>query len=471
MHENCLKEQRLSKSTLSISKTSLFLALLVVVVSAFVGMFVAKFGATVDGHLGLILALPASMIIGFLFLFNRYALLFIIILTRSSLDVLLDSTRFGSFGLGAVLNALVIMIAAIAIYERPNPVQKVISQTWLVFLVIGFASIFISPAPLTSVKTFLVLLSYASTFAVAIVVVKNEEDYGRWMKAVFLSSIIPVLYAFVDIAKGGFRAQVGEGFRISSTFSHPNVFAFYLVLIISLSLYFSKTKAAYIPIFIRRILPAYILLLLGLLVLTKTRSAWASCFAFFTLYAFLYERKYFIYLLLAPLVALMIPEVRDRLLDLGQGNEVINYSKLNSYAWRKLIWHDGLNFMSPSHYFLGYGLEAFKERSPDFFTMSGGTKMGAHSVYVQLFFETGLFGLMAYIWLHIKTVKLILPFYKKNKLMIFTMLMFIVEFAFEAYSDNMLNYLSYSWYLWFVLGAAYAVNFAKQKEVSEGLVE
>ena len=471
MHENCLKEQRLSKSTLSISKTSLFLALLVVVVSVFVGMFVAKFGATVDGHLGLILALPASMIIGFLFLFNRYALLFIIILTRSSLDVLLDSTRFGSFGLGAVLNALVIMIAAIAIYERPNPVQKVISQTWLVFLVIGFASIFISPAPLTSVKTFLVLLSYASTFAVAIVVVKNEEDYGRWMKAVFLSSIIPVLYAFVDIAKGGFRAQVGEGFRISSTFSHPNVFAFYLVLIISLSLYFSKTKAAYIPIFIRRILPAYILLLLGLLVLTKTRSAWASCFAFFTLYAFLYERKYFIYLLLAPLVALMIPEVRDRLLDLGQGNEVINYSKLNSYAWRKLIWHDGLNFMSPSHYFLGYGLEAFKERSPDFFTMSGGTKMGAHSVYVQLFFETGLFGLMAYIWLHIKTVKLILPFYKKNKLMIFTMLMFIVEFAFEAYSDNMLNYLSYSWYLWFVLGAAYAVNFAKQKEVSEGLVE
>jgi O-antigen ligase len=338
-----------------------------------------------------------------------------------------------------------------------------------VFLLVAAISTFISPVPLTAVKSLLALISYASIFAVAIVIIKSEEDYGRWMKVVFLSSIVPVLYAFVNIAHGGFHSNDENSFRINSTFAHPNVFAFYLVLIISLSFYFFKTKASYIPVFIRRVLPMYILLLLGLLVLTKTRSAWASCFIFFTLYAFLYERKYLIYLLLAPVVALMIPEVRDRLLDLGQGNEVINYSKLNSYAWRKLIWHDGLNFMSTSHYFFGYGLEAFKERSPDFFTMSGGNKHGAHSVFVQLFFETGALGLAAYIWLHVKTAKLLIPFYKKNKLMIFTMIMFLLEFAFEAYADNMLVYLSYSWYLWFVLGAAYAVNSLKPQEASTEL--
>lgn len=448
----------------SSSKATLIFIVIGLLVAVFVGIFVALFGATVGEHYGILLALPVTIIIGFLFFFDRYSLLFLIMVSRASLDVILDATRLGSFGLGAVLNALVIIIAIVAIFQQPNPVQKIIRQTWMVFLGIALVSVFISPVPLAAVKSFLVLLSYASIFAIAIVLIKSEEDYGRWMRALLLSSIVPVLYAFVDMAHGGYGSQEVEGFRISSTFSHPNVFAFYLVLIISLSFYFFKTKASYISEYIRKGLPIYILLLFALLVLTKTRSAWASCLVFFAIYALLYERKYLFYIFMASLIALLIPEVRDRLLDLGQGNEVVNYSKLNSYAWRKQIWHDGFSFMSPSHYFLGYGLEAFQDRSSDFFTMSRGDKHEAHSVYVQLFFETGALGLLAYIWLHLKVVKLLMPFYKKDKLMIFTMVMVIFEFAFEAYADNMLSYLSYAWYMWFVIGATYAVSIVRQNK-------
>lgn len=77
-----------------------------------------------------------------------------------------------------------------------------------------------------------------------------------------------------------------------------------------------------------------------------------SMLCIFTIYALIYERKYLIYILMAPIVGFMIPEVRDRFMDLAQGNEVVNYSKLNSYAWRKLMWESGLNFMDISHYFL-----------------------------------------------------------------------------------------------------------------------
>ncbi|MDI1360972.1 O-antigen ligase family protein [Methylotenera sp.] len=454
----------MAKSASSMSKPIVVLMLLGMFIAIFFGIFVAYFGSAVGDSLGLLVALPMAMVIGFLFLFDRYSLLLLIMLSRASLDVLLDNTRFGSFGLGAVLNALVIFMAIIAIIQHPIPARKVFCQTWLSFLLIALMSIFFAPEKLTALKYFLVLLSFASTFVLAIVLIKSEEDYGRWIKAVLLSSVIPVIYGFIDLANGGYNGQESEGLRISSTFSHPNVFAFYLVLMISLSFYCYKTKAAYISVFIRRTLPIYIFILLALLVLTKTRTAWVSCAAFFTMYALIYERKYLLYILLAPILAFMIPEVRDRLLDLGQGNQVINYSKLNSYAWRKLIWHDGLSFMSRSHYFFGYGLEAFKERSVDFFTMSGGKKMDAHSVYVQLFFETGIFGLVTYIWLHIKTATLLAPFYKKNKLMIFTMIMLLLEFAFEAYADNMLSYLSYIWYMWFVLGAVYAVNTLKPIE-------
>lgn len=455
----------MAKSASSMSKSTMIFVALALLIAAIFGIFVALFGSVIGDHIGLILALPAAMIIGLLFLFDRYLLLFLIILSRASLDVLLDNTRFGNFGLGAVLNALVILMAIIAIIEHPIPARKIFRQTWLLFLLIAFLSIFWAPEKLIAIKSFLVLLSFASIFVLAIVLIQSENDYGRWVKAIFLSSIIPVIYGFIDLASGGYRGQESEGLRISSTFSHPNVFAFYLVLMISLSFYCYKTKAPYISVFIRRTLPIYIFILLALLVLTKTRTAWASCAAFFTMYALLYERKYLLYLLLAPVVAFMIPEVRDRLLDLGQGNEVINYSKLNSYAWRKLIWHDGLNFMTPSHYFLGYGLEAFKELSPDFFTMPDRVNHPAHSVFVQLFFETGALGLATFIWIHFKTVKLLIPFYKKNKLMIFTMIMLLLEFAFEAYADNMLSYLSYIWYMWFVLGAVYAVNTLKSIEL------
>ena len=34
----------------------------------------------------------------------------------------------------------------------------------------------------------------------------------------------------------------------------------------------------------------------------------------------------------------LVPSVRDRLLDLGQGNEVGRYAELNSFAWRQLLW-------------------------------------------------------------------------------------------------------------------------------------
>lgn len=454
----------MANSNSSLSKSSLVLIVLAIFTAVFVGIFVALFGATVGQHYGVLLALPLAIVIGFIFIFDRYMLFFIIILSRSSIDLILETTRLGSFGLGAVLNALVIIMAMIAVFQGPRSIRDLLRKTWLPFLTIAFLTIFIAPDFSLAMKSFLGLLSYASIFILAVTVIKSEEDYARWIRAVFFSSLVPVIFGFIDLVNGGYHGPESEGLRINSTFGHPNIFAFYLVLMISLSFYFYKTKVAYISDFIRRTLPAYILIMLVLLVLTKTRSAWVSCAVFFTMYALIYERKYLLYISLAPVVAFMIPEVRDRLLDLGQGNEVINYSKLNSYAWRKLIWHDGLSFMSPSHYFFGYGIEAFKERSIDFFTMSGGVKMGAHSVYVQLLFETGALGVAAYIWLHVKTATLLIPFYEKNKLMIFSMIMLLIEFAFEAYADNMLSYLSYIWYMWFVLGAVYAVSTLKIKE-------
>lgn len=434
----------------------------------FLGLFSVIFMGSVGGKLSFLLALPAAMVIGLLFVFNRYALFFLVIIFRSAMDLVFDNTKLGGFGLGAVLNAMVILIAVIGILQDKGEVKRLLVQTWLPFLIIVFGTIFISPESMTAVKSFLSFVSYAAVFALAIILIKSEDDYVKWMRAVFLSSLIPVAYAFVDIATGGYSGtQESEGFRINSTFSHPNIFAFYLVLLTSITFYFYKSKTNYVSKTVRRMLPLYILIMLALLVLTKTRSAWAAAFFFFMLYGLFYERKYLLFICLAPLVGMMIPEVRDRFMDLAQGNEAINYAKLNSYAWRKLLWQSAIDWMKPAYYLFGYGLESFRAFSPTFFLIEGGTRASipAHSVYVQLFFETGALGLLSYFWLNYRVGRILIPFYKKNKLMIFSAIMFLLEFALGAYSDNMLSYLSFNWYLWFVLGAAYAVNNLKRDQI------
>ncbi|HEY7986527.1 MAG TPA: O-antigen ligase family protein [Methylophilaceae bacterium] len=458
---------RIIAQTPAISRHPAMFAIVGMLVALGMGALVSLYAATAGDKYGVLLALPGAMIIGLLFVFDRNTFFYLVILLRAIMDPIFDATKLGGFGLGAVLNALIILLAAIALLEKPMPAGKLFKQTWLAFLVISLISLAYAPEFVPALKTYLGLVSYAAVFMLAVTLVKDEESYGRWMRAVFFSSFIPVVYGFIDAATGGFKSE-DVGFRISSTFSHPNIFAFYLVLIISISFYFFKVKASYIPASIRRLIPVYILTMLVLLVMTKTRSAWISCMAFFLVYALLYERKYLLYLMLVPLAAFFVPEIRDRILDLTQGNQVINYSRLNSYAWRKLIWHDGLTWMQPSHYFMGYGLEAFKHYSLDFFSMAGVKESGAHSVFVQLFFETGALGLGAFIWLHYKVGRELMVFYRQNKLMIFCAVMFLLEFALDAYSDNMLAYLCFNWYLWFVLGAAYAVNYhsRQHKEAS-----
>lgn len=433
-----------------------------ILVAVFMGVFVTYYAMYSGGRFGILLALPSFLILIYLFAFSRNTLFYLVILFRSVMDPIFETAKFGAFGLGAAVNALVILIAILAVIEKPNPVRKVLSSTWLPFLLISLVTLVIAPDFTAAIKLYLTLFSYAAVFALAVVLIANEDDYGRWMRVVLLSSLIPVLYGFVDAATGGYVSADKEAFRINSTFYHPNIFAFYLVFMISLGFYFVKSKVSFIPEWVRKTLPIYILMMLALLLMTKTRSAWISCLAFFMIYAIIYERKYLVWIGLSLLASLMVPEIRDRILDLGQGNEVINYSKLNSFAWRKQIWHDGLNWMKPSHYFFGYGLGAFKYYTASFFTMWAGKNMDAHSVYVQLFFDVGAAGLAAYFWLNIKLAKLLLPFYKTNKLMIFSVLMFLLEYAMYSFSDNMLFYLSFDWYFWFVLGAVYAVNYSKK---------
>lgn len=446
-------------------KSSTAVFFVAIVAAVFLGLFTVVFAGVFGEKLSLLLALPSVMIIGIVFLYDRYLLFTLILLLRPALDPILDKTKIGGFGVGGVLNLFVIIIALIAIFQKDTQLRPILVKTWAPFLFVLMLAVGYAPDFIHAIKSYLSILSNAAMFTLALVLVKTQTDYGRWMRVVLLSSIIPVIYGFFDFALGG--SYHGEaGVRVASTFSHPNIFAFYLVLITALSFYLFKSKDNYISPVVRRLLPIYILLMIVLLLITKTRSAWVACFAFFVLYGLIYERKYLVFVMLSPLVALLIPDVRDRIIDLTQANEIVTAEvALNSYAWRKYLWESSLSWMQPMHYFLGYGFESFLVHSINFFPLSMGRETPAHSVYVQLLFDTGVIGFLTYIWLYGSLLSRLILFYKENNLLIFMAIMLILQYVLTAYADNMLSYLAFNWYFWFVLGATYSIAFHEKNRL------
>jgi hypothetical protein len=313
-----------------------------------------------------------------------------------------------------------------------------------------------APSVGDALRAYLAQLSYCAVFVCAFYVVRTPDDFKRCVRIVLYSSVLPLLYALADIAiKGGVHGP--NGARLQSTFAHPNIFAFYLTLVIALGFYVLKSDTYALERRQRIGLGAYLMLLGAMLALTQTRSAWIACGALFVGYGVFFERRYLIYMLVVPMLALLIPDVRDRVLDLGAGNEVKLYAKLNSFAWRLYIWESGLEWMRPSRYLLGYGLESFQFYSPTFFPLAGGTHFGAHSMYVQWLFELGALGLLACLWVFGRVMWIVKQLIPIDRLGAFVLIVMMLQYLIVSASDNMAAYLAFNWYFWFVLGSGCAL--------------
>ena len=430
---------------------------LAMLVACFLGLLTPIFVALTDGKLSKVVALPAGMLFGLMLLYDRRASLLLIILLRSSADNVLELTRLNMFGyalgVGALINGCVILIAMLLVFERPRVTPGSAYAAWVPLLISIAIGVVMSPVKGDAIRFYLSVLSYFMVFIAAYHCVNDRAQFRQCLRVIVWSSLIPVLYSAVDVA---LHHGVGE-FRLQSTFSHPNVLAFYTTTVIAVAFYLLKTQPPGPLTRDKVFLSCYLVVLLGVLVLTKTRSAWAAVAFSFALYALLFERRYLLYMFVLGCIGLMIPGVLDRLTDLQQGNTVATYATLNSFAWRVYLWQTAMEWIKPATYVLGNGFQSFKEYSPIFFPFAGTTNFGAHSVYVQLFFELGAVGVLTFCWLYYRVLRELAKLVKLDKLAAFSLILVVVNFLICCFSDNMLDYLVYAWYMWFAVGAGCAM--------------
>ena len=383
-----------------------------------------------------------------------------ILLIRSACDPFFELTKSAigqEMGLGAVVNALIIGLAFLVFLESPALIGSAILPMWGGFLASALASTVISPDPMKAVRVFLVLASYAAAFALPFSLVRSKEKALQCLLIVMCSSVIPVTYAFIELATGS--AATESGIRLKSTFTHPNIFAFYLVSLLALTMFMLQSSLVSLSPRVRSWFVLYLPVTIILIALTGTRSAWVGAAILIVIYASIADRRYLLCLLLIPLV-FYIPGVEERLVDLGTGNVNYRYATLNSYAWRKLIWQQTLDwFMDNPSLLLGYGLGSFRYYLPAFFfnaAVEGGTD--PHNVYVQIFFEMGIFGLVTFLWLIASLFIKLMKQYSFDKGGFIIMTALLASYLIGCFSDNMLDYLAFQWYFWFFMGTVCAWN-------------
>jgi hypothetical protein len=427
----------------------------ILLMACFLGLVTPLYVAVMDGAPSKLMALPAAMVFGLLLLYDRKLTMLVILLLRAGTERTLMQTSFSlggiPLGVGGLLNGCVILVALLLVIEYPKHLPRKSYMAWVPFISMLLLGVTMSPSRGDAVRLALTACSYASVFVAGHYFVQNKEDFRRCVRIVLWSSAIPVLYGVYDTA-WRFAAFGGE-MRLYSTFGHPNILAFYLTVIISLAFYMFKTLPPETKGRTRLFLGCYIIGLLGMLVLTKTRSAWIATALSFVVYALLFERRYLVYMAGLGLVGLLVPGVLDRLTDLGQGNEVGTYANLNSFSWRVYLWQTGLQWMSPSSYVFGNGLQSFREYSPIFFPFADHINWNAHSAYVQIIFELGAVGTLAWAWLYGRVLSSLAPLFRYDRMAAYSLCVVVVNFLICAISDNMLDYLAYNWYLWFIVGA------------------
>jgi O-antigen ligase len=400
-------------------------------------------------------ALPLAALLFLVMVLNIRHMFVFIIMTRSLMDPILEKTKVaGGGGIGGVLNVFVIVMMALLIAKRPRVLSGNRYVTpWVVFLCLASVTVVYSPLRAQAFKLLLGLTTYACMFIAPFFIVHDEKEKKFWIKLLLYSSFIPVGFANLGVVVK--LPMLYSWGRLQGTFTHANILAFYLVLVIVITFYVLRTRIIRVSPVQRIFLWLYVVDLMAVLVVTGTRSAWMACAAFFLIYSLLKEKKILVVCFIAGILLMSLPPVQTRLQDLSEGTGVRRSEKLNSWAWRMRLWESAMPLIRKK-LVTGNGLGSFEFLSPTFFALEKKKGAPAHNVYVELLFETGIFGLLAYLAIYFKILKNAFGrIYRtrgdpsKEAAIIFS---YVIGYMLVCVSDNALYYLAFNWYFWFFTG-------------------
>lgn len=276
-----------------------------------------------------------------------------------------------------------------------------------------------------------------------------------------LDSLVQFYMTYKDIFYG---RVIDPGSRATAGFRTPNGLGGYLTGIIPVLaawIFWGKQKAFY-----RLAVLLIFLLMIWSLMITFSRGAWMGVFfgGMFLLFLGLFPKKrlklYFSLGIIFAAIALGI----SVFLILANGSDQELFARYYTIQWRLSIWSISMEMIKDKFLF-GHGINTFMRV---FQAYRGNFFMGptyAHNCYIQLAAETGVVGLLCFLWIivtafHQSLGKIELNFAQNRNLAALAVGLLSGIFAFLVHSffDTNFYSLQLSVYLWFMVGMLVSID-------------
>jgi putative inorganic carbon (HCO3(-)) transporter len=265
-------------------------------------------------------------------------------------------------------------------------------------VVLVFSAVF-SATPQSSLKTGVVWLLYLALYPVIVNTIKDKRILYLLLILLVVSATLQSLYGIYQYSFGLFIDNEGwadsELFadiktRVIGTLDNPNILAQYLELIIplGLALFWTTRDWARKMFFI-----TCTMIMILCMLLTYSRAGWIALVLSVLVFGLLRDRKVLLLGVLGLFVAVyFLPSsFMNRLSSIGNLGE-------SSTMYRTFIWKSAL-YMLKDFWFSGVGLgtNAFSAVYNQFYMREGVFAFHTHNLYLQLWIETGILGLLSFL--------------------------------------------------------------------------
>ena len=303
---------------------------------------------------------------------------------RIGILVLAGSLIFSLFIAQAVVILLIILwLIKLIVYKKVNLKNNPFTYPFIAFVIARIISVFVSTDFSQSVQILnKEIFSYPLFFIVVDTFPIEDKKYIKWFFTILFSAAViasvygtsTVLFGIVERA-----SSTTSGYYTLGTFL--TVVAA-LILVIGSDKYFISSKLVWAF--------SLIVIVVGIL-FTFNRIHWGIIGLLILVFGFIRERKIiFIISLVAVIVLISVPMFRERLVQL-----LFFSSNLSD---RDILWK-GAGMIYSEHPIFGFGPVTFREIFPLFENMTDKYISSWHSDYLQVYMESGLVGLITFMWL------------------------------------------------------------------------
>jgi O-antigen ligase len=404
--------------------------------------------------------LPVILIL-FVYFSNPVYFIFLLLLFRPTLDPILIHIRVLNIGLGGLIGFALVFLALFSFFTKPphlNKPSKVLLFSFLFFVLIQSISFFTCPGIVDGLKEISRSLSIVAVFALVLIHVRTRDEGMLVLKGIVLSGVLPLI---IGIFYNPHVVSSLEGNRLQSVLGHPNILAFFVVILIGCVVFRIAKKYNEKDGF-TNFDRVYLIGLIIALIMTKTRSAWIAFFIMMFITSLLFYRKYLVYLLVICVLAGFTPFVQQRVLNAlnFSGSSALSTDQDNSFAFRmdqsKNLFQKGME--QP---FWGHGWNADINLS--------GNNLAAHDDYVGLFVRYGIFAVFFYYFLYFYLFFLARKNLRFSKEVLTVkmsrfFIAYIPAFLIMSISENLFSYVVVHWIFWGLVAVYLVTLNLNQKE-------